>query len=297
MSLDFLDNNKSTDTPPAEDGAAAVKAAGNGTKMDDAPIRSLEGSDSHFVDLMTFTSVKPTCDCDECCIVSVRSSAHPSQVPETFYSVLKGYKRRKLAEMPLRRSQVRTLLGRSGSDSVAVWQWIMPLSAEPLVEFGNPLIHRIIWIQRLHRRLILKHIGTGILGSREEEQGRKQLDWIEDDIILVSGEGTRSTGYVVENVGDEYRPDADEVVGPAVLYVAKVQLQTESIANRVESQDDAGARSAQAPFDVIRSVCIRSILSRSDIEDEQNAFKIDDTNKQLFRQIILNLVNEAKITI
>jgi hypothetical protein len=307
MAYEFPDKRKSTDSPSVDHGASVTEAVGDSSMEDETLIAPFESSSSRFVDLMTFTSVKPNCDCDQCCIGSARNT-QPSQIPDSFRSALREYKRQKLTQMPLRRSQLRTLLGRSfGCDPVAVWQWTMPPHADPLVEFGNHLIHRIIWIQRLHCRLILKHVGTGILGSREEEEGRKQLDWVEDDFILVSSEGTKSIGYIVENVGDSSNaidcdksaPDVDEIVGPAVLYVAKVQLRApvESIIDHVESRDEEPASSTAPPFEVIRNVCVRSLHSRSDFVGEQNSFKIDCTNKELVRQAILSLVNKSQIVI
>jgi hypothetical protein len=303
-----------SEVPFSDNGTTAAEAA-EGSVEDNACLLPLARSASSFVDSMTFTLLQRNCGCDECCRGGV-SITEPLQVPETFRSALTEYKRRKLTEMPIRRSQLRTLIGRNcGNDGVAVWHWIIPPHAEPLVEFGNSLIHRLVWIQRLHRRSIVKHIGVGIFGSLAEEQGRKELDWVEDDVILIPSEGRKSTGYIVDDLdghtstrGDgDNEPDANEVVGPAGFYIAKVQL--ESVTDRFEThgRDEDTRRmnengrddihgSSSSPFDTIRRICIRSLRASRNISgpsDERNSFKIDGADKELFRQVVLSLINKT----
>ena len=290
----------------ADNDATDVEVPSESCFEDKSFSTQMERSSSEFVETMTFTSVQPSCDCDECCRIDVRSTKL-SQLPKYFRSALKEYKRQKLTEMPMKRSQLRELLGRSiGTENVAVWQWTMPPSAEPLVEFVNPLIHRLVWIQRLNRRSILKHVGSGILGSLAEEKERKQLNWFEDDVILVSSDELKSIGYIVENVVfssstskcDDNKLDATEIVGPCVMFVAKVYLEQVTDWDKFvdENWSDGDNNSSTSPFERIRRLAIRSIRSRNAIAQagySQIGTKIDNTDKELFRQIILGMVSKT----
>jgi hypothetical protein len=305
--------NRSNDT--SDLAAPTVDDSDKDNNFREIPLFPMEKSSSSFMESMTFTSVQPTCDCDECCS-GTGSSIVSANLPETIRLAVKEHKRRKLSQAPLKRSQVRTLIGRRryGDENIAVWNWAMPPSAEPFVEFGNPLMYRIVWIRRLHPRSIIKQIGTGVLGSRSEEQGRVKLDWMEDDVILISNEGKKSIGYIVETLpdsvddGDHTKPTVTKRVGPAELYIAKVPLavmsectKSNSVDDDSKSIDDNGRNfnhsNPASPYDIIRRICIRTIQSNSPTSqgaNTMNVFPIENTDKQLFRQSILSLIQESR---
>ena len=120
------------------------------------------------------------CDCDECGIREV--------VPGPILEAMREHKRQKVA---IKRTQERTLVCRSGQ--ISVWDWVMPLEAEPLIEYGST--HRIVWIEKLPGHL--KSIGKGIIGSSDEENTRIDLEnWIEGGIYLVPSNGGKAIGFI-----------------------------------------------------------------------------------------------------
>jgi hypothetical protein len=88
-----------------------------------------------FLSSMTFSSgeIGRGCDCDEC-----------DMIPADIVQAIQRHKRQKLIDVPLMRTQDRTLVKRC--ESISVWKWTMPLNAEPLIEFGNS--HRIIFVMQ-----------------------------------------------------------------------------------------------------------------------------------------------------
>ncbi|KAL3924553.1 MAG: hypothetical protein SGILL_000978 [Bacillariaceae sp.] len=112
---------------------------------------------------------------------------------------------------------------------------------EPLLEFGSS--HRIVWIQRLPRsasdntNTVIQSIGTGIVGSSDEEKSRKHLeDWKEGTVILVPSNGGKAVGWIHDYKGGDCgsndneardgEADAEDASksnsGPAVLLMAKI---------------------------------------------------------------------------
>lgn len=165
---------------------------------------------------MTFASHdfrrNSACDCDECGF-----SVH---VPPTILAALRERKRQKLEHGPLKRTQVRSLIQR-GPDSVALWHWVLPQDAEPLVEFGSS--HRIVWVKRLPKSSILRSIGKGIIGSSDEEKSRSDLGWQEGCIYLVPSNGGKAVGWI--HHGASTRGDGEGAFksdGHAELQIAKV---------------------------------------------------------------------------
>lgn len=259
---------------------------------------------SKFLKSMTFTSVTAKCDCDECCNEGgIKRGYISTQIPQAINAALQSYKRNKRSEEFVKRSQLRSLIGRShGLKDLAVWELTMPSLAEPLIEYGNPLVYRIIWINRLHKRLLIKQIGCGIIGSHNEEQGRQKLDWIENDVVVVSSKDQKAIGYVVEPVllDDAAINDAadknssDTPPGPAVLYVAKIpsDLLLDDESNRINddvSFNDVGLISHNGNFsiifEIIRILCSRAVQSLNN-KHGGSSFRLDEQDQILFRKSI-----------
>jgi hypothetical protein len=267
--------------------------------------------DSSFMESMKFINVQPICHCDECCSDN-NTKRKAVQIPETIRQALHNHKRMKHTEMPVKRSQVRTLVGRHrfgvGSEDIEIWEWTMPPLAEPIAEFGNPMIYRIIWIKRLHDRLDIKLIGSGIVGSKSEEQRRKQLDWREDDVILTISEGQKAVGYVVEpnknvTVDGEDALNLATLTGPAILYVAKIPaelVQNDALLSIRDDKKLLDSKSMKVDtnsrvifFEIMRRICSRTVLAASnDPELKQNVFPMDRDDQNLFRRSVAMLNNK-----
>jgi hypothetical protein len=194
-------------------------------------------SDS-FMSSMTFSSAAQGggagCDCDECGIA----------VPGPILKAMREHKRQKLETGPLKRTQERILVCRQ--DGLTVWKWTMPLDAEPLIEFGST--HRLIWLEKLPGRL--QSIGTGIIGSSDEEKTRNVLDWEEGDIYLVPSNGGKAVGWihsaeskaessVADKVESEPQPQPQTVPtlrGHAILQTVKIPIGAIATANPVTQE-------------------------------------------------------------
>ena len=91
----------------------------------------------------------------------------------------------------MKRTQERLLLKRK--DDISVWEWALPLNAEPLLEFGSS--HRIVIVKTLPG--VLQTVGSqGIVGSQQEEKSRQALLWKEGDVVLVPSKDQQAVGYV-----------------------------------------------------------------------------------------------------
>jgi hypothetical protein len=252
---------------------------------------------SLFIKSMTFTSVIARCDCDECCVEGGIKRSLP-QIPQAIGLAVQNYKRTKRAEVLVKRSQARTLIGRSTLlKDLAVWELTIPSLAEPLIEYGNPLVYRIIWVRRLHKNLLLKRIGCGIIGSKNEEHGRQQLDWMENDVIVVSSKDQKAVGYIVEpaKLDDDIIDVKDAPPGPVVLYVAKIpsELLVYDDDNETHFDDNSlttNASSPSSPFEMIRRICSRAIRSWSDSKDKENSIRLDPSDQTLFRETITAMI-------
>ena len=250
-----------------------------------------------FLKSMTFTSVTAKCDCDECCDVDGIKKGN-SPLPQAIDAAIQSYKRTKRAEVLVKRSQVRTLIGRSTVlKDLAVWDLTMPSLAEPLIEFGNPLVYRIIWISRLHKSLLVKRIGCGIIGSNAEEQGREELDWIENDVVVVSSKDQKAIGYVVEPaqlddaiIDTEAKSNSATLPGPAVFYIAKIpsNLFINDNNNHVEDEallSDAG-NNFSSSFEIIRRICSIAVQSLNNDKISANSIRLGQQDQILFRKSI-----------
>ena len=176
-------------------------------------------SDS-FLSSMTFAghdfrSNIASCDCDECGV-----NIH---IPPPILAALRERKRQKLEQSPIKRTQARTLVQR-GPDNFAVWHWILPRGAEPLVEFGSS--HRIVWVQRLDNSNFMRSIGKGIIGSNDEERSRTDLSWEEGDVYLVASNGGKAVGWIhhAHEASGGVTSTEKTNEGHAELLIAKIPL-------------------------------------------------------------------------
>jgi hypothetical protein len=176
-------------------------------------------ADDSFMSTMTFASgaQQRQCDCDECGVV-----------PIFFQEAIRKHKRQRVETGPLRRRQDRSLVHRE--QGLAVWNLVMPIDAEPLVEFGSS--HRLVWVKRLPDYSVLKSIGKGIIGSSDEEKSRTALDWKEGMVFLVPS-GGKAIGWehtAAHAVATHQQPSH------AVLFVIKIP-QDQLPQERIELSD------------------------------------------------------------
>jgi hypothetical protein len=254
-----------------------------------------------FVESMTFASSRHRpldCDCDEC---GVTGSSVNSFVPNAIQEALSNYKRQKRFTS-LRRTQERRLLQnhalalcpsteeRESSVSttalISIWQWTLPLQAEPLLEFGNS--HRLVYVQRLAAAAAIQHIGTGIIGSQAEAQGRKRLDWKQGHVYLVPSRQGKAVGWMIhEDIDTKDHDDEEERTaselpsgGPAVLYVLKVPP---------EALEDAPENIPHTTwYNTIRAVCQRALVAAnhtSSAASNPSSYIVDATDAALIAQV------------
>ena len=214
-------------------------------------------SDS-FLSSMTFASQAHTrqCDCDEC--------GGLVEIPAPIMAAMQ----RKRQKMTLRRTQERSLVYRE--EGIAVWELVMPVDAEPLVEFGSS--HRLVWLQSMNSENQLRSIGTGIIGSSDEEKSRKDLDWKEGGMYLVPSNGGKAMGWVhaqkTKESSDESK-DEDKPSGHAVMQVVKVPadnlLSMDGDDGDVE-EDEAVSNSCVSVF---LRFCLKGFIEIADSGDEK----------------------------
>lgn len=195
-----------------------------------------------FLQSMTFADKKRqrhlgACDCDECGV-----SPGGFVIPNEIKDAIDRFKRTKSS---LKRTQERQLVRQEavqiGDQTVmfSIWQWTLPSEAEPLLEFGNN--HRIVCVQRLGG--LLQHIGTGIVGSSSEEEGRYSLEsWNAGSAHILASRQGKAVGWVHES--------STERTGPAVLYMIKVP--PSAIHANMEGDTDNWCRT-------VRDVCQRAL--------------------------------------
>lgn len=203
---------------------------------------------------MTFTQMQRgvpggaggwTCDCDEC---GIRTN---EVIPVAIQQAIHRYKRQKLEQGQLKRTQDRSLVKRHGT--AAVWQWLLPHGAEPLVEFGNS--HRFIWVKRLPGKLY--SIGKGVIGSQAEENMRQVMRWEPGSVYFVPAKVGKAVGWVhkVQEKDNEEEPSSLAVDdsesnkskpttaargGPADLIIAKVPAESMQAPNSTDEKEGDG---------------------------------------------------------
>jgi hypothetical protein len=154
-------------------------------------------------------------------------------VPETIRRAIQEHHQRQ-SRRTIRRTQHRALVqrasyggyGDTAAATVAVWEWTLPVGAEPLLEFGNAAVDRFIWVKRLPQNRTLQTIGTGIVGSAHEEQTRENLDWQEGHVLWVPSNNGKAVGWICQQRQLEQNNNNNKVTaglaGPAVLFIAKI---------------------------------------------------------------------------
>ncbi|GAX16924.1 hypothetical protein FisN_5Hh301 [Fistulifera solaris] len=205
-----------------------------------------------FLQSMTFARKRDrhfgACDCDECG-VTPGGFVLPNEIKEA----IDRFKRTKGT---LKRTQERQLVRQEavkiGEETVmfSIWQWTLPSEAEPLLEFGNN--HRIICVQRLGRKL--QHIGTGIVGSSSEEDGRYTLEsWAAGSAHVLASRQGKAVGWVHEN--------DNETMVPAVLYMIKIP----------PSAIHANMDKSVGWCRMVRNICQRALVLKEQCESSDGA--------------------------
>lgn len=229
-------------------------------------------STNTFLASLTFTNGQNLrkCDCDECGI---------SVVPVAIAQAVTRYKRQKLESGPLKRTQHRSLIQRHGT--ISVYEWLIPVHAEPLIEFGNS--HRLVWVKRLPKYSQIQSIGMGIIGSSTEEKGRLNEDWEEGSIYLVPSNGGKAVGWVHVDLqaGDNRLISDTETalretndVGPVLLRIAKVP--TAAIdASHVEGNEEAHWS------EKIRRICCHTVSNSSGVLSVKDTEALKEVIKSL----------------
>lgn len=204
-----------------------------------------------FLQSMTFAGKRQRhlgdCDCDECG-VTPGGFVLPNEIKEA----IDRFKRFKST---LKRRQERQLVKQEavkiGEETVtfSIWQWTLPSEAEPLLEFGNN--HRIVCVRRLCGKL--QHIGTGIVGSSSEEDGRYSLEsWTVGSAHMLASRQGKAVGWVHENV--------NETTGPAVLYMIKIP--PSAIHANMEGNTESWCRR-------VRDICQRALVLEKECESSE----------------------------
>mmetsp|Transcript_625 Transcript_625/g.1080 ORF Transcript_625/g.1080 Transcript_625/m.1080 type:complete len:293 (+) Transcript_625:40-918(+) len=182
---------------------------------------------TEFIASMTFANGTNDlgCDCDECGV----------PLPAPIMAAVRKRKRERLLARPLLFStQERTLISRQ--EGISIWKTVVPVAADPLVEFGQS--HRLLWVKQLDPKTChIKSIGQGIIGSSSEEESRKQLDWDEGDIYLVKSNGGKAVGWThclnkqeedttdtVKSIANKDKSASSSAAKPAILITIKIPL-------------------------------------------------------------------------
>ena len=219
---------------------------------------------------MTFATagnaLLPNCDVAECdddptfptSSLLAGSAQRPrrSVIPEAIRLAIQEHQTQaKRQGNSIRRTQHRTLVRQSSALSlpnvlsaatsatttstttahVSVWEWTLPLGAEPMLEFGNGAVDRFIWVKRLSKQYQLQTIGTGVVGSAHEERGRRTLDWQEGQVWHVPSCDGNAVGWILveatpqdaeiyhgKTVQTQTTTTTAQYSGPAVLLIASI---------------------------------------------------------------------------
>jgi hypothetical protein len=158
-----------------------------------------------------------------------------------------------------------------------------------LLEFGNS--HRFVYVKRglakspAHGQCtsVLKQIGSGIIGSNAEEQGRHALDWVERNVYFVPSRKGKAVGWTHELA--EKKTQSAAVLsgaekaanaGPVVLYVVKVNPEVLQGENLFDISDTEGSTSPTTNWfcHVVR-LCERlTFKGSSEQEFSQTSYKL-----------------------
>ena len=205
-----------------------------------------------FLASMTFAGgVERECDCDEC------DSCGLSMVPPDIKNAIRDYKRRKVMSIIDFSRQERKVIARS-ENGCSIYHYAFPRGADPLVEYGDS--HRIILVDKLPKGADLKRIGSGIVGSKAEEESRASLHWEEGNAYMVPSVGGRAVGFVYPSA--ERDKDEKEEPMSVAIYVFKVTP------DRLKHIRDGSASDSQEPLSTwvvkMSDITARALLSSAD---------------------------------
>ena len=186
-----------------------------------------------FLHSMTFANGDGKfCDCDEC---------GNEEVPELIRDAVAAAVHKRKAEQPsvfdpsksMCIRQTRTLVRRG--HGISVWRYELPpeRNPEPIVEYRNS--HRIIFVRTMSPMSRIYSIGKGVIGSKDEEESRRRVNWIEGASFLLPYSKGVATGWIhgaAEDVDDNEADQSDEkpntnftgkdgIVEPVVFYAIK----------------------------------------------------------------------------
>ena len=216
---------------------------------------------AQFLGSMTFATagnaLLPNCDVAECdddptvtssLLAGSAQRSRRSVIPEAIRLAIQEHQTQaKRQGNSIRRTQHRTLVRQSALSlpnvfsaattmaHVSVWEWTLPLGAEPMLEFGNGAVDRFIWVKRLSKQYQLQTIGTGVVGSAHEERGRRTLDWQEGQVWHVPSCDGNAVGWILveatpqdaeiyhgKTVQTQTTTTTAQYSGPAVLLIASI---------------------------------------------------------------------------
>jgi hypothetical protein len=245
---------------------------------------------------MTFASGelgRKQCDCDEC-----------GSIPFDVWEEVRKSKRLRIETGPLKRTQDRKLIQRD-QGGMAVWNLVMPLDAEPLVEFGTS--HRLVWAKRLPESSSIKAIGQGIIGSSHEEQNRIKLPWREGKVYLVQSSGTAvgwvhiarercQDGSVEPTVDTNFTSLADET--PAITYprglatFVIVKIPPEKLES-VPPEEDEVQHAKASWVDVALSVFKNSVKESQ--QDQTMPWELTEADSEKLKEALKRLEEQPLI--
>ncbi|CAB9511273.1 expressed unknown protein [Seminavis robusta] len=252
----------------------------------DSPVNS-------FLSTMTFASnssgTRGGCDCDEC-------YGAMGYTPQSIIDAIRRHKRQRHESGPIKRTQLRELVAREGQ--LSVWKFTMPVDAAPLIEYGAS--HRLVWIRYLPKSSALKTIGKGIVGSQDEERGRKELkSWKEGDVYLVPSNGGKAVAWIhgrpnttTNNTKDEESKTSDNEAtedqtqnddntnsgsGHAIVYICKIPKDCLGNNNTTKQEDNEGNT---MPWDeIVRTTC------RSELQAMENGNHAEEANGMAYKKL------------
>ena len=201
-------------------------------KQDDSSASSTAGAgagakkvDPFFMASMTFAhGVVRDCDCDECGL---------EPVPQSIKDAIRKHKRAKVMSVVEITHQERHLVKREGG--LSIWRLILPVSSEPLVEYGNS--HRLVWVKSMSDNVEVKSIGTGIVGSAAEEKARRSVGWKANGGYVIPSNGGKAVGWVCTKKDDE---NEESSTGSASVEVIIIKVTPEALS--IEKDDEESGK-------------------------------------------------------
>ena len=231
-----------------------------------------------FMASMTFASSSQDlrqCDCDECGLI-----------PMAILEAIRKQKRIRIETGPLKRTQDRNLIKRDPLLGISIWNLVMPVDAEPLIEFGSS--HRLIYVKSLPG--ILKSIGTGIVGSSDEENSRKVLNWKEGNIYLVPSNGGKAVGWFHTSSSDSN--DAEEGQASEDVTESSAADEQQPSNNDKSKSNEPFSIEGHAVLNVIK-IPMGSLEASSSAEDENRTANTTNDEEPTWGELVLSVCSKA----